>query len=153
MVLPKTPSGGFFYLHISLALYFGIPFSLQSDTSSTPSPSHIYIPSFILICLLTLTSQHFTKVIMKDFRSRHDNNVLSSTTPKKPVATPKKRTPASAKRTKMEGLDDDDDPVEDIDTPSKKVKVIKEENPFVKEEGASRPRGRRYVYAISTLAY
>ncbi|KAJ6441955.1 C-myc promoter-binding protein [Purpureocillium lavendulum] len=99
-------------------------------------------------------SQHFTKVVMKDFKQRHGDEPSKSgaSTPKKPgtpraASTPAKRkTPASAKSAKsfksaefISPEDDDDcDDDDDSDVPLVQAKRVKTEqaakSPCVKDE-------------------
>ncbi|KAM4059915.1 hypothetical protein HRG_002466 [Hirsutella rhossiliensis] len=99
-------------------------------------------------------SQHFTKRILKDFKTRHGDIIGSApSTPKKASATPAKRKAPAAKAAKKLAEakpDDDDDADGDSDdvklaaTPSKRVKIEKQQTPTIKKEKQAK-RGRSQV--------
>ncbi|KFA66661.1 hypothetical protein S40285_03052 [Stachybotrys chlorohalonatus IBT 40285] len=87
-------------------------------------------------------SQHFTKVILKDFKGRHKNGAEPATAAKS--TSRKSATLSTRKRSskKVANEDEDDDVVEE-QSPSKKTKKVKEQEPTtVKLEDVVRTRER-----------
>ncbi|POR34160.1 Uncharacterized protein TPAR_05654 [Tolypocladium paradoxum] len=94
-------------------------------------------------------SQHFTKVVMKDFKARNGDVTKkggsATSTPKKGNKTPTKRKATPAKSSKFVDIDEDEDDEDDLEGPTpKKAKADSEdESPSIKKERAySRARSQ-----------
>ncbi|PNY28835.1 Uncharacterized protein TCAP_01244 [Tolypocladium capitatum] len=85
-------------------------------------------------------SQHFTKVVMKDFKARNGDVTKkgspAASTPKKGNNTPTKRKVTPGKSTKFVHLDEGEDDEDDLvgPTPKKAKADSEDESPFVKKE-------------------
>lgn len=105
-------------------------------------------PVSLLHLITEVHSQHFTKVILKDFKGRHKNGAEPATAAKS--TSRKSATLSTRKRSskKVANEDEDDDVVEE-QSPSKKTKKVKEQEPTtVKLEDVVRTRERRLVNTV-----
>ncbi|KAH7321166.1 hypothetical protein B0I35DRAFT_510917 [Stachybotrys elegans] len=107
-------------------------------------------------------SQHFTKVILKDFKARHGSTASGPSTPSASKSTPRARkttTPASKKRSafKSEPLVDMEDDDDDMETPTKKSRTMKKKDEddehFVKLEDIMPQRARSATIADNEAAF